>query len=157
MKVGAVDPSPVDAAALFTYEIDWEGDGVVDDTVVGPADPPVTHIYTSAGDVALTVVAIDKDGAGSVATTIEVTVVPGAPESGGTEPGNAIQVVSGRLPETGAHVAVALAAAAALVAAGGTLGSGDHFARRRRPPVQTLFRRGDHLARRQRSPGGRGR
>ncbi len=47
VKVGAVDPSPVDAAALFEYRIDWEGDGTFDDIVTGPADPPVTHTYAS--------------------------------------------------------------------------------------------------------------
>ncbi len=82
VKVGAIDPSPVDAAALFTYDVDWEGDGVIDLTVEGPADPPVTHTYTSAGDVGLTVTATDKDGASSTPTVTEVSVGPAAPADG---------------------------------------------------------------------------
>ena len=50
VKVGAEDPSPTDAAAQFEYRIDWDGDGLAEDVVAGPADPPVTHTYPSAGD-----------------------------------------------------------------------------------------------------------
>ena len=83
VKVGAIDPSPIDMADLFTYEVDWEGDGIIDLTVDGPADPPVSHTYPSPGDVGLTVIATDKDGASSAPTVSQVTVGPGTPDTGG--------------------------------------------------------------------------
>ena len=76
LKVGAVDPSPADAAATFTYEIDWTGDGVVDQTLTGPADPPVTHSFATAGTYRVTVWATDRDGARSAPLATDVVVVP---------------------------------------------------------------------------------
>lgn len=88
MKVGAVDPSPADAAATFTYEIDWTGDGVVDQTLTGPADPPVTHSFATAGTYRVTVWATDRDGARSAPLVADVVVVPALAASGGV-PGTA--------------------------------------------------------------------
>lgn len=88
MKVGAVDPSPADAAATFTYEIDWTGDGVVDQTLTGPADPPVTHSFATAGTYRATVWATDRDGARSAPLVTDVVVVPALAASGGV-PGTA--------------------------------------------------------------------
>ena len=61
IKVGADDPSSADMAAQFTYTLDW-GDGSPVETVVGPADPPVTHTYAAAGSYAAVFTATDKDG-----------------------------------------------------------------------------------------------
>lgn len=88
MKVGAVDPSPADAADTFTYEIDWTGDGVVDQTLTGPADPPVTHSFATAGTYRVTVWATDRDGARSAPLVTDVVVVPALAASGGV-PGTA--------------------------------------------------------------------
>lgn len=88
MKIGAVDPSPDDAAATFTYEIDWTGDGVVDQTLTGPADPPVTHSFATAGTYRVTVWATDRDGARSAPLVTDVVVVPALAASGGV-PGTA--------------------------------------------------------------------
>ena len=74
VKFGAQDPSPTDQAGQFEYRIDWNGDGVVDDIVSGPADPPVNHTYGSAGTFSLSVVAVDKDGGASAPTVVRVTV-----------------------------------------------------------------------------------
>jgi LPXTG-motif cell wall-anchored protein len=68
--------SPIAAAGTFEYRIDWDGDGSIDDIVSGPADPPVTHTYADPADVALTVVAVDKDGAASEPTVVDVVVLP---------------------------------------------------------------------------------
>jgi hypothetical protein len=84
VKVGALDPSPTDAAAQFEYRIDWDGDGVVDLVVTGSSDPPVTHTYASVGDVGMSVVAVDKDGASSLPTAMDVAVTPA--QGGGTTP-----------------------------------------------------------------------
>lgn len=86
VKVGADDPSSADMAASFTYRIDW-GDGSPAVTVTGPADPPVTHTYRSAGSFTATFSAADKDGAssgvGSAAGTSLVVVVAPAGNGGG--------------------------------------------------------------------------
>lgn len=75
LKVGADDPSSGDALALFTYTVDW-GDGSPLVTLVGPADPPVSHTYTRSGTFTVTVTAEDQDGAVSAAMTHEVLVSP---------------------------------------------------------------------------------
>ena len=47
----------------FTYQIDWDGDGQVDHTAVGPASGwEVAHSYATAGDYRIAVTATDKDG-----------------------------------------------------------------------------------------------
>ncbi len=88
MKVGAVDPSAADAAATFTYQIDWTGDGVVDQTLTGLADPPVTHSFATAGTYRVTVWATDRDGARSAALVTDIVVARALAASGGV-PGTA--------------------------------------------------------------------
>jgi hypothetical protein len=58
----ATDPSAADAAAGFVYKIDWNGDGSVDETVAGPANLAVTHVFTSAGNNNVRITATDKNG-----------------------------------------------------------------------------------------------
>jgi LPXTG-motif cell wall-anchored protein len=118
VKVGAEDPSPTDAAAQFVYRIDWENDGVVDDEVSGPADPPVTHTYATSGDVGLSVVAVDKDGAASDPTVVTVTVAaaPDDTDDGDGSGGGANG--GGDLPRTGASTEALAATAGGLVLAG---------------------------------------
>ncbi|CCH78798.1 exported hypothetical protein [Nostocoides japonicum T1-X7] len=72
VKVGAEDPSSADLAASFTYTVDW-GDGSPVETVTGPADPPVTHTYATAGDYSASFVAQDKDGGTGEPTSVTVT------------------------------------------------------------------------------------
>ena len=140
VKVGAEDPSPTDAAAQFEYRIDWDGDGLVDEVVTGPADPPVTHTYPSAGTIALSVIAVDKDGAASTPTAVSVTVSPAAPAAGGgtgaeeTTPETTAQETAGGLAATGADVAMAALTATTLVGAGVLL---IILARRRNPRRRT--------------------
>jgi hypothetical protein len=151
VKVGAVDPSPTDMAAQFEYRIDWEGDGTVDLVVTGPSDPPVTHVYASAGDVGLTVVAVDKDGDASPTLSRSLTVSPATPTgpgtpgtpgtgtgtgTGGTGTGTGTGSSGSGLPRTGTDPRASLAVAFALVAVGALLAAagrrrGAHFARRR--------------------------
>ena len=71
IKVGADDPSSADMAAMFTYTVDW-GDGSPTETVVGPADPPVTHTYTAAGSYDASFTATDKDGGTGAPTSVSV-------------------------------------------------------------------------------------
>ena len=70
--LGATDPSPVDQAADFTFNIDW-GDGTTDQ-VTGPAGMTFTHTFATTGSDTVTVTATDKDGGVSqpVSTTLQV-------------------------------------------------------------------------------------
>jgi Ca2+-binding RTX toxin-like protein len=70
----ASDPSAVDQAASFSYAIDWDGDNVVDQTVVGPASTAVGHTFTAAGTYNVKVTATDKDGGTSSTFTLPITV-----------------------------------------------------------------------------------
>ena len=66
----ATDPSSADRAAGFTFRIDWDGNGTVDETVVGPSGTTVSHAFTTPGSTTVRVVAEDRDGAaGPVAST----------------------------------------------------------------------------------------
>jgi hypothetical protein len=76
----ATDPSSKDAAAPFSYAIDW-GDGRRE-TIRDPASATVDHTFATAGNHTVSVVATDKDGGASAARTVSVAV-PGRP---GTSP-----------------------------------------------------------------------
>jgi len=62
----AVDPSPADQSAGFTFNIDWNNDGTFDETVVGPSGRVVSHTFAAAGSFPIQVRATDKDGGTSV-------------------------------------------------------------------------------------------
>jgi subtilisin-like proprotein convertase family protein len=137
IKVGAEDPSPTDAAGLFEYRIDWEGDGVVDDVLTGPADPPATHTYPTAGNVGLSVVAVDKDGAASTPTAVTVTVSPASPGGGNGDDEDAPSPDESDdgLADTGSNGTTTVLIATALLLAGLLLIA---LARRRVPVRQVL-------------------
>ena len=78
VKVGADDPSAADMAAQFTYIVDW-GDGSPVETVTGPADPPVSHTYATAGTVTASFTATDKDGGQGGPTAVDVVVAAAPP------------------------------------------------------------------------------
>jgi hypothetical protein len=48
------------AGTIFTYKIDWNGDGIVDQTVKGPSGTTVTHTFTATSNVQVT--ATDPNG-----------------------------------------------------------------------------------------------
>ncbi|HEY6762920.1 MAG TPA: PKD domain-containing protein [Baekduia sp.] len=80
LALTATDPSSADAAADFTYIIDW-GDGTVD-TVTGPAAASATHAYAAAGTYTISVVGTDKNGGSSAPATATATVTaPPPPEA----------------------------------------------------------------------------
>lgn len=62
----ANDPSPIDQAAGFTFGIDWDGDGTVDETVNGPSGTTISHTFDLAGNYDIKIVATDKDGGTSL-------------------------------------------------------------------------------------------
>lgn len=71
----ATDPSAVDQAANFTFNIDWNNDSVIDQTVVGVSGTTVTHVWTSVGSSTIRVTATDKDGGVSGNSTLVQSIV----------------------------------------------------------------------------------
>lgn len=119
IKVGADDPSSADLAAQFAYTVDW-GDGSPVETVLGPADPPVTHTYGTAGLFTASFTATDKDAGVSEPTTVLVLASPApAPPAPGSP---STTTARSALVRTGGESPVAsLLAAGAFVAAGAAL------------------------------------
>ena len=63
----------------LTYQIDWTGDGVVDEEVPGPAAGiTVEHIFPYFGAFAITALAADPEGPTGSPGTLDVTVAAAA-------------------------------------------------------------------------------
>ena len=113
VKVGAQDPSSADMAAQFGYTIDW-GDGSPVETLTGPADPPVSHTYTSRGSFAAAFIATDKDGGQGEKTAVVVLAEPAASPSPSPSPSGSSSATApsgptssggaGNLANTGASI-----------------------------------------------------
>jgi uncharacterized delta-60 repeat protein len=92
--LAASDPSPVDQAAGFTFNVNW-GDGS-SQTVTGPSGTQVDHTYTATGTYTVQATATDKDGgvSGPVTHSIAITAVgllaDGTLAAGGTAAGDTI-------------------------------------------------------------------
>jgi hypothetical protein len=97
LKVSAVDPSPGDLAGTFTYTVDW-GDGSPLITVDGPADPPVTHTYTTAGSFTVTATVTPSEAATSDPLTFTVVVTQQAPTTTVPAPGTTAPVTTTTTP-----------------------------------------------------------
>ena len=52
----------VRSATGFDYDIDWDGEGTVDQIVSGPDGTTVYHTFTAGGSTTVIVTATDKDG-----------------------------------------------------------------------------------------------
>ncbi len=72
--LGATDPSSADQAANFTFNIDWDGNGTVDQTVVAPAGTTVSHYFMTEGSDTVKVTATDKDGGQSATASTSVNL-----------------------------------------------------------------------------------
>ncbi len=73
----ATDPSPIDQAGLFTFEIDWDGNGTVDETVANVASGSTvqrTFATVAAGNIQVR--ATDKDAATGAFSQTAITVSP---------------------------------------------------------------------------------
>ena len=101
--LSATDPSTADAALGFTYSIDWNNDGIVDETIPATANNGagvmVTHTFTTPGDNTFSVTATDKDTGVSapvtqtVSLTNGVTLVNGVLTIAGTNGADAIFII----------------------------------------------------------------
>lgn len=58
----ADDPSFADWNAGFTFLIDWNGDGIFDETVLGVNAVSAHHVYEEVGIYTIGIVAVDQDG-----------------------------------------------------------------------------------------------
>lgn len=71
----ASDPSPLDQAGSFTYDIDWNGDGTFDQSQSGGSTLNVSHTFAAAGVHPVKVRATDAQGAtGATSAPTTVTV-----------------------------------------------------------------------------------
>ncbi len=93
----ANDSSPIDRAANFTYRIDWNNDGVIDQTVVGPRSVCVDHVFTQAGIQTISTSVMDKDGAVSATIRKSVSITTIAVQSDPANPGQNCIVVGGTI------------------------------------------------------------
>jgi hypothetical protein len=80
---GASDFSPVDQSGAFIYHIDWDGDGIVDESVTGTSVENVSHTYTALGTYTVHVSAEDKDG--GLSSTVSQSITIGVTDSQGGE------------------------------------------------------------------------
>jgi VCBS repeat-containing protein len=68
----ATDPSQVDQAAGFTYQVDW-GDNSTSDTYTGPSGTFAAHTFAVPGTYTVQVTATNKDGmAGGASGTVTI-------------------------------------------------------------------------------------
>lgn len=73
----ATDPSAVDQAGLFTFEIDWDGNGTVDETVANvPTGTTLLHAFTATTTNPIQVRATDHDGSIGSFSQTPITVSP---------------------------------------------------------------------------------
>jgi hypothetical protein len=153
VKVGAVDPSSADAAAVFSYRVDW-GDGSAVVTVTGSADPLLGHTYRAAGRYTAVLSATDKDGgvgpsrsvtvlvAAAAVTPVTPTPTPTQPTPGTptptptpptpASPASPASPAPNGLPDTGANLGLPLWSAIALMLAGAAVLVGATRIRRSR-------------------------
>src|SRR5262249_31479205 len=67
---GGASPSTV-----FTYQLDWNGDGIIDQTVSGVSGTTVTHSFAFSGNP-IVVLTASIDGLTSAAVSASVNIVP---------------------------------------------------------------------------------
>ncbi len=70
----AQDLFGIDRAGAFTYQIDWDGDGLIDQAVSGTSPIEVDHTYPNAGNSRLVLTIRDSAGAVSAAAVHRLTV-----------------------------------------------------------------------------------
>lgn len=63
------------ANTTFNFDIDWNGDGTVDETVSGPSGTTVTHAFATNGSYTIIVTATDLDGHTSAPATQAVSIL----------------------------------------------------------------------------------
>lgn len=91
----ATDISPVDQAASFTYTIDWNGDGIWDQTTTGGSSLQVDHIFPDSGSFNVSVTATDKNGSPSATATQAVAIAAVGLQADSANPTRTALVIGG--------------------------------------------------------------
>jgi Ca2+-binding RTX toxin-like protein len=91
--------APADANATFIYEIDWDGDDIIDETITGGRSITVEHRFATAGTFEIGITATDKDGGVSDLATHMVQI----DTAGGGNTGT-VEQVGGLLRITGTNL-----------------------------------------------------
>lgn len=86
---------PADSAAGFTFALDWNGDGVVDEVIQGPAGTQVSHVFGDTGSYNVLVTAMDKDGGVSEAATLQVNVAAVVLRTDPNDPTQTVLMIAG--------------------------------------------------------------
>lgn len=73
--IAASDMSAADQAAGFTYEIDWNSDGTIDEILTGLDGHVINHTFAVVGQTTVTITATDKDGGVSAPVSHVVNVI----------------------------------------------------------------------------------
>lgn len=113
----AVDVSPTDQAGNFTFGIDWDNDGSVDQTVLGPSGTVISRSFAAVGSYPFAVRATDKDGGvsgwASYSVQVNNVVIEQDPTTGetvasvgGTSATGATSTITITATDTGASIAV---------------------------------------------------
>ena len=80
----ATDSSTEDQAAGFTYSIDWDGNGIVDETYSATSELQVEHVFSTLGSYDVTVTVADQNGTSStVVQQVDVATFALQPDDGG--------------------------------------------------------------------------
>jgi hypothetical protein len=90
--LNATDRSSADQNAGFAYYIDWDGNGMVDQTVNGLDGTAVDHTFTAPGQTTVIVTAEDKDGGVSTSFSFQIDVIE--PVDLDVKPGNELNNVN---------------------------------------------------------------
>src|SRR5206468_2719693 len=85
------------AGTSLTYQIDWDGDGTVDQSVTGPSGTTVTHVFTTTGVFNVDVTAADSAGNVSQPVSLGVQIVTATLEADPTDPNKTALFVGGTL------------------------------------------------------------
>ncbi|MBC8351900.1 MAG: VCBS repeat-containing protein [Planctomycetes bacterium] len=94
VTLGATDASSTDQAAGFDYDIDWDGNGTIDQTVSGADGTTVNHAFAVGGAMTVIVTATDKDGGTSDTVSFEINVIQ--PVDVDVKPGNSQNKVNAK-------------------------------------------------------------
>src|SRR5207247_11438782 len=64
------------AGTVYTFAIDWNGDGIVDQSITGPSGTQVTHCYGGPGGYTIRLTATDPGGFTSAVAPQFVSILP---------------------------------------------------------------------------------
>lgn len=67
--------SPLGSGLTYRFQLDWNGDGITDQEVIGPSGTEVTHVYTDVGTYSPRLVAVDPNNQASAPVQQSVRIV----------------------------------------------------------------------------------